>query len=188
MTSTTICAEYSTQTAEQQPVGPCVLRPGHRGHIHQDMRGIQWATRPDSSGCCVCGGGPIVYHNYLGNPVCAHCSNCECGERPCAVDGQGPLEDEGLQGRLDAALRVMHRSEQETTDLRRRLAEAEKDRDTAQEGRRLYAAACAEAIRRQRSAEVSVARVRALAGRWQAQGQPYSLYAHDVLNALDNAA
>ncbi|MFF3730421.1 hypothetical protein ACFYXM_08910 [Streptomyces sp. NPDC002476] len=47
MTSTTICAEYSTHT-DQPPVGPCVLRPGHLGHIHQDMRGIQWATKPDA--------------------------------------------------------------------------------------------------------------------------------------------
>ncbi|MEU9849334.1 hypothetical protein [Streptomyces sp. NPDC047985] len=43
MTST-ICAEYSTHT-DRPPIGPCVLRPGHRGHIHQDMRGIQWANQ-----------------------------------------------------------------------------------------------------------------------------------------------
>ncbi|MER6607344.1 hypothetical protein ABT282_15880 [Streptomyces sp. NPDC000927] len=39
-----ICAEYSTHTTDQPPVGPCVLRPRHLGRIHQDVRGTQWAA------------------------------------------------------------------------------------------------------------------------------------------------
>ncbi|MFE2930646.1 hypothetical protein [Streptomyces sp. NPDC059278] len=202
---TTICAEYSTRTAEQQPVGPCVLRPGHRGGIHQDMRGVRWASRPGTcptsptgnhwysegngqpesrtcdhcgaGACCACGGGPVVYHNYLGNPVCAHCSNCECGERPCAVDRHGQLEDEGLQSRLDAALRVMHRSEQEIADLRAEIRA--RDKVIAQQRAASRRALCDVA---------AVARARLLAGRWFAQELPHSLYARELLATLDNAA
>ncbi|MEU9760259.1 hypothetical protein AB0D98_10925 [Streptomyces sp. NPDC047987] len=176
MTSTTICAEYSTHT-DRPPVGPCILRPGHLGHIHQDMRGIQWASRPDTSGCCICGGGPIVYHNYLGKPICAHCSNCECGERPCAVGGKDQPAGEGLQVQLSAALRVMLRSEEEIADLRAEIRARDKviaqQRAVAQRALRDVAA---------------VARVRDLADRWYGQGAPASSYARELLSMLDNAA
>ncbi|MFJ8855136.1 hypothetical protein [Streptomyces sp. NPDC102437] len=209
----TICAEYSTHTTEQQPVlGPCVLRPGHRGGIHQDVRGIQWANRPartpahralcptsptgwhhynegngrpesrtcdhcGAGACRACGGGPVAYHNYLGNPVCAHCADCACGERPCAVDGQDQLGDEGLQGQLSAALRVMHRSEQEIAALRAELRA--RDEVIAQQR-----AAARHALRD----VAAVARVRALAGRWYGQGAPATSYARELLATLDNAA
>ncbi|MEE1774475.1 hypothetical protein PUR34_41470 [Streptomyces sp. JV185] len=179
-TTTAICAEYSTHTTEQQPVGPCVLRPGHRGHIHQDMRGMQWATRPGSNECAVCGGG-VAYLNYRGQPFCGPCAN---GEAP-SVD---PADE--LRARLTAALRAIGRGEQEIVELRRRLAETEQDRDTAQEGRRLYAAACAEAMRSRLSAEGAIARVRALAERWQAGVRPGESHpgAAAIRAALDNAA
>ncbi|MEU3220008.1 hypothetical protein [Streptomyces sp. NPDC006971] len=171
--STAICAEYSTHT-DHPPVGPCVLRPRHRGHIHQDMRGIQWASRPDSSGCCVCGGGPIVYHNYLGNPVCAHCSDCACGERPCAVDGQDQPADADLRARLLAAVRAIRGADEEIAGLRAELqAQAEAQRSACQRALRDVAA---------------VQRVRDLANRWYGQGAPATSYARELLSTLDNAA
>lgn len=204
MTSTSICAEYSTHTTDHPPVGPCVLRPGHRGHIHQDMRGIQWATRPatcptsptgwhhysegdgrpesrtcdhcGAGACCACGGGPVVYHNYL-EQLCAHCADCGCGERPCAVDGQDRLEDEGIQGRLAAALRVMLRSEEEIADLRAVLRA--RDEVIAQQRAVAQRALCDVA---------AVARVRGLANYWYGQGTPATSYARELLSTLDNAA
>ncbi|MEU2134958.1 hypothetical protein [Streptomyces sp. NPDC018352] len=212
---TAICAEYSTHTAEQQPVaGPCVLRPNHLGHIHQDMRGVQWATRPDrtpghpatcptsptgwhhynegngrpesrtcdhcgAGGCCACGGGPVVYRNHLEQPFCWPCADGQASPATCS----GSADE--LQVRLHAALRVIGRAEREITELCQRLAETEQGLKDVQEGRREWAALCAKAIRRQVSAEGAVARGRALAGRWQSQGRPYSLYARDVLDALN---
>ncbi|MFF8716190.1 hypothetical protein ACF07T_32865 [Streptomyces sp. NPDC015184] len=210
----TICAEYSTHTTTHPPVGPCVLRPGHRGHIHQDVRGIQWATRPGTcptsptgwhhysegdgqpesrtcdhcgaGACRACGGGPVVYHNYLENPVCAHCADCACGERPCAAGEQNQPatggvvrinSDKELQGRLDSALRVMHRSEQEIADLRAEL----RARDEAVDRQR---SACQRALRD----VCAVQRVRDLADRWYGQGAPATSYARELLTTLDNAA
>ncbi|MFB7845488.1 hypothetical protein ACFC34_00430 [Streptomyces sp. NPDC056053] len=99
----TICAEYSTRTTDQPPVGPCVLRPGHRGHIHQDVRGIQWATRP-----ATCPTSPTGKHWYSegdGRPesrICDHCGagGCcapsvpveYCGDLSPSVFGEAPAE------------------------------------------------------------------------------------------------
>lgn len=92
-----------------------------------------------AGGCCDCGGGPVAYRNYRGQPFCG----------PCA-DGQAPAtgsdSENQLHARLTAAIRAIGRGEQEIVELRQRLAETERDRDTTQEGRRLYAAAIAEAL------------------------------------------
>ncbi|WP_326768616.1 hypothetical protein OG978_32495 [Streptomyces sp. NBC_01591] len=82
MTSTTICAEYSTHT-DHPPVGPCVLRPGHRGHIHQDVRGMQWSGRPGA-----CPNSPTGEHRYDegdGRPESRTCDHCGAGG--CCVPG-----------------------------------------------------------------------------------------------------
>ncbi|MFB6813081.1 hypothetical protein ACFCV8_00840 [Streptomyces sp. NPDC056347] len=167
---TAICAEYSTHATDRPPVGPCVLRPGHRGDIHQDMRGIQWATRPDSSGCCVCGDTPIDYHNYLEQSFCWPCAD---GQAPTAISGT----DHELRARLIAAIRAIGRGEQEIVELRAEL----RSRD--------------EVIGQQRAAArnalrdvAAVARVRALADRWYGQGAPATSYARELLATLDNAA
>ncbi|MFJ1695714.1 hypothetical protein ACIOHC_11270 [Streptomyces sp. NPDC088252] len=89
-----ICAEYSTHITEKQPVGPCVLRPGHLGRIHQDMRGVQWATRPDStpSRSATCPNGPTGEHQYNEGKGSAESRTCDhCGAGGCCVPG-APVE------------------------------------------------------------------------------------------------
>lgn len=105
-----ICAEYSTHAIDQPPVGPCVLRTGHRGHIHQDVRGMQWATRPDSSPShpATCPAGPTGEHHYNegnGRPESRTCDHCGaggcctpgapveyCGDLSPSVFGEAPAE------------------------------------------------------------------------------------------------
>ncbi|MFE7105603.1 hypothetical protein ACFU98_10740 [Streptomyces sp. NPDC057575] len=265
----TICAEYSTHTADH-PAGPCVLRPGHLGHIHQDMRGIQWANQttaeecatggivnfglntgeisgcilpphrpedterrarlnaavqptghsarqatraeaeeadtpcstckgrcyvpdwtrwdsrydepmpkpcPDcadtnsgSDRCCACGDSPVIYRNNLNQPLC-----CTCAFHRGPAVGSGSVEE--LQVRLRAAMESIHRFEQETTGLRRRVENAER-RTEAQRS------ACQRALRD----VAAVQRVRDLANRWYGQGAPATSYARELLATLDEVA
>jgi hypothetical protein len=37
--------------------------------------------------CCVCGGSPVVYRNFLERPFCRACADCQCGENPCVRTG-----------------------------------------------------------------------------------------------------
>jgi hypothetical protein len=170
----TICAEYSTQTAEQQPVGPCVLRPGHRGHIHQDVRGIQWATRPDTGAAfppyrCSCGlTGELLAVDAAG----AHAHARPAEERPGTV-----TETAELQARLHAAVRTIGRAEDEIAGLRSEL----RSRDEAMAKQRNN---CQRALRD----VCAVQRVRDLADRWYGQGAPATSYARELLSTLDNAA
>ncbi|MFJ2374992.1 cell division protein ZapB [Streptomyces sp. NPDC087769] len=200
-TTTAICAEYSTHTTEQQPVGPCVLRPGHRGHIHQDMRGMQWATRPDSDACCVCAASPVGYRNYCGQPFCEPCAD---GQDPAA--GSDSVDE--LRARLHAAIRAIGRAEQENAELRRDNAQllgeqaaciaAEQQRDRLAASLREVRAelhARDEALAKQRSNcqralrdVCAVQRVRDLANRWYGQGAPATSYARELLATLDEVA
>jgi hypothetical protein len=42
------------------------------------------ALQPSPSAhCSVCGRQPVVYENHLGHTFCAHCANCDCGQRVC---------------------------------------------------------------------------------------------------------
>jgi hypothetical protein len=161
----TICAEYSTHT-DHRPVGPCVLR----GHIHQDMRGIQWVARPDSNECVVCGGVPVVYRNYLGQPFCGPCAD---GQAPTMVSGS----DDELRARLTAAIRAIGRGEQEIATLRGEI----RSRDEVIAQQRV-------AARRALRDVCAVQRVRDLGGRWYGQGAPATSYARELLATLDNAA
>ncbi|MFF4661977.1 hypothetical protein [Streptomyces sp. NPDC001282] len=85
--------------------------------------------------------------------------------------------DKGLQARLAAALRAMHRSEQEIADLRAELRA--RDKVIAQQRAVAQRALCDVA---------AVARVRGLANHWYGQGAPATSYARELLTTLDNAA
>ncbi|MEV6102650.1 hypothetical protein [Nocardia sp. NPDC051981] len=156
---TSICAEYSTHT-DRPPVGPCVLRPGHRGHIHQDMRGMQWASRLDPAEDPATGG---VVHFRLD----------EDESSGCILPRRQPTDTE-LRARLTAAIRAIRGADNEIADLRAELqAQAEAQRS-----------ACQRALRD----VCAVQRARDLASRWYGQGAPASSYARELLSMLDNAA
>lgn len=55
----------------------------------QSMREIPEHTQIDAEAtCCVCGGGPIAYDNYLGQLFCWRCADCDCGrDGPCIRTG-----------------------------------------------------------------------------------------------------
>lgn len=45
------------------------------------------ANDPAGANCCVCAGGPVVYHNYRHQPFCQHCADCTCTMNPCVRTG-----------------------------------------------------------------------------------------------------
>lgn len=75
---------------------------------HLREAGEEARTTPDNSAtsgdaadnCCVCGGGPVVYRNFLERPFCSGCADCQCGENPCVRTG---INDPAVSG--DARLR-----------------------------------------------------------------------------------
>ncbi|GAA1778809.1 MULTISPECIES: hypothetical protein [Actinomycetes] len=44
-------------------------------------------TDQPETGCCVCGGGPVVYRNYRDLPFCWPCADCRCAQNPCVRTG-----------------------------------------------------------------------------------------------------
>ncbi|MFE7233890.1 hypothetical protein ACFVAF_25135 [Streptomyces sp. NPDC057596] len=67
------------------------------------------AAIPAPERCCVCGGGPVTYHNYREQPFCKLCANCQCAQDPCvrtgindpAVSASPPLRDRIAAALLD---------------------------------------------------------------------------------------
>ncbi|MFF2964274.1 coiled-coil domain-containing protein [Streptomyces sp. NPDC057963] len=181
--TTTICAEYSTHITDH-PIGPCVLRPHHRGDIHQDMRGIQWASRPGRTPGhpATCPNSPTGWHHYNeGNGRPESRTYDHCGAGGCCADGQAPTVVSGsvdeLRARLTAALRAIGRAEVEIATLRADLRA--RDEVIAQQraaSRRALKDVCA------------VQRVRDLAGSWYRQGAPATSYARELLVTLNNVA
>jgi len=79
----TEATEPSDPTECSGEAGPC---PEH-GHHEDSLKQPAEASAP--ARCCVCGGGQVVYRNYLEQPFCGLCANCECGQNPCVRTGVG---------------------------------------------------------------------------------------------------
>ncbi|MER5843229.1 hypothetical protein ABT099_23615 [Streptomyces prasinus] len=71
---------------EPQPGMTPVHCPGHLD-IGKNRQRAQAAA--EGVRCCVCGGGQVVYRNYLEQPFCGLCANCECAQNPCVRTGVG---------------------------------------------------------------------------------------------------
>lgn len=64
-----------------------ILPAGHP--LHPDARRAPEATDTGTTAerCCVCGGGPVTYHNYREQPFCNPCANCACDQDVCVRTG-----------------------------------------------------------------------------------------------------
>ncbi|MFE2832225.1 hypothetical protein ACFXI6_14425 [Streptomyces mirabilis] len=76
------------------------------------------ASGDTADNCSVCGGGPVVYRSYRGQPLCGSCIGCQCGENPCVRTG---INDPAVSG--EAALRAAHiRDQAALTQIRLHIA------------------------------------------------------------------
>lgn len=89
-------------TSDGRPLfGPCILRHGHAGPVHEDDTGTRWAdtthtvrTGADSPETCrVCGTTERLFWRGVGSglPYCADCEACDCGQEPCVRAGINAL-------------------------------------------------------------------------------------------------
>jgi hypothetical protein len=80
-----LCYEENGEEVHPHPECPKSARPAvvdARTHL------VEGSRYPAAALCCVCGGGPVVYDNYLDQLFCWRCADCDCGrDGPCIRTG-----------------------------------------------------------------------------------------------------